>query len=96
MATSSQSPKLSDGWIPYLALAFFSTVIVAELLMDSFTAGGKYQVRNLVGFVFLGLLAYFFSKTEKKLAQEYLLPMLLVAVLLIIMLTKLEAWRFIF
>ena len=64
MATSSQSPKLSDGWIPYLALAFFSTVIVAELLMDSFTAGGKYQVRNLVGFVFLGLLAYFFSKTE--------------------------------
>lgn len=81
MATSSQSPKFSDGWIPYLAFAFIGTFMLTEFFIASFEAGLKTHIRNGIGLFFLVLLAYFFSKTEKKLTQEYLLPLAFAAIL---------------
>jgi hypothetical protein len=81
MATSSQSPKFSDGWIPYLALTFVGTFMLSEFFMVNIQQGLKTDIRNGVGLVFLVLLTYFFSKTDKKLVQEYVLPLIFAAVL---------------
>lgn len=84
MATSSsQSPKFTDEWIPYVALAYFVTFVVTEFFIAKFDKGLKTNILNIIGIFFLALMVYFFTKTDKKLVQEYLLPLVFTVVLFI-------------
>ncbi len=65
MATSSPSPKFSNGWIPYLTLVFFIVFVISQVIISNFTEKAKVSIQDSIGLIFLLLFLYFLKRSYK-------------------------------
>lgn len=81
MRISSQVPKFSDRWMPYLSSAFLVVFTATEVSITSFTETTKNNMRNYVGLAFLILFLYLFCRTDRHIAKVYWLPFALLSII---------------
>jgi hypothetical protein len=81
MRISSQVPKFSDRWIPYLSGTFLAVFTVTEVSIAALSETTKNNMRNYVGLSFLILFLYLFFRTDRRIAKSYWLPIALLTIL---------------
>ena len=81
MRISSQVPKFSDRWIPYLSGAFLAVFTVMEVSITALSETTKNNMRNYEGLAFLILFLYLFMRTDRQIAKVYWLPFAIMTIL---------------